>query len=210
MDGRGHDSESKSGGTREKILAVAEELIARDGFEQFQLKEIAERLGISPPAIFAHFKGRNSVAEEVARRVLEALVELGRSVGSRDPEEELRGYVRGLVANFVEHPAHLRIMLSDLAKGGAASELDRVTDVVAMMGEQTQQLLDRGLRNRRFRPIRRDAFSAQMLGSVLSLVAWHGWDREGQLILRVPVAVLQREAEELVLALVRPEPRAHT
>jgi len=210
MASPGGDLEGSSGGTREKIVEQAEELIARDGFEQFQLKEIAERLGISSPAIFAHFEGRSGVAKAVARRVLGALVALGERAEGSDPGEALRAYVCRLVAHLAEHPAHLRILLFDLAKGGAASELDRETDLVGTVCEQMDELLRSGLRGGCFRDLRRDAFAAQLLGSILASVAWHGWDANGQLILRVPIPQLQHEAEELAIALVRREPGPHS
>jgi len=207
LPGRQSREEATSGGTREKILEEAEQLIARDGFEHFQLKEIAERLGISPPAIFAHFDGHAGVSQAVARRVLEAVTALAIPLEGSDPATELRTFVRRLVAYLAAHPAHLRIWLSDLAKGGAASELDRETDLVAQFGGHVQRVLRSGSRSGQFRRIRHHAFVSQLLGSILSAVAWHGWDREGRLILRVPVSRLQREAEELAIALVRRGPR---
>jgi AcrR family transcriptional regulator len=188
--------------TRDRILDVAEELIARDGFDQFQLKDVATRLETSPPAIFAHFKGREAVAREVARRVLLDVPPLRRSLD--DPLRDLRLWVRRFVAHMVSRPSQLRILLADLAKGAAKSELDRETDLVTLASAEVESLLACGRRLGVFRRLRADAFAPQLLGALLAHVAWEGWDEHGEVILTVPLSRMQREAEELAVAIVRP------
>ena len=73
--------------TRERILEVAEELIARHGVEAFELKEVAARVGIRSPSIFAHFKGREDLAECVSRRVGETIVAQFAATATGDPLE---------------------------------------------------------------------------------------------------------------------------
>jgi AcrR family transcriptional regulator len=67
----GERSEGVAESTRDRILEVAEELIALHGMEGFQLKDVAERVGIRPPSIFAHFRSREAVGEAVALHELE-------------------------------------------------------------------------------------------------------------------------------------------
>ncbi len=71
---------SIGGDTRERILEVAEELISLHGMEGLRLKDVAERVGIRPPSIFAHFEGRDAIGDAVAQRVLEQLAEVLRDL----------------------------------------------------------------------------------------------------------------------------------
>jgi len=193
--------------TRERILEVAEELIARDGFEGFQLKEIAERLGIRSPSIFAHFKGRQEISDAVAREVLAQLAAIPPEWPEGDPRRVLRSWARNLVAYLVDRPAHFRILLRELARRGVSPEFEEAAEVSAVIDEQTAELLRRGVRSGQFRRIRPEAFQAQLLGGVLVNLAWAGWDEYGGSIQKVPLSQLQREAEQLALALVRKETR---
>jgi len=59
--------------TRERILEVAEEIIARHGMEGLRLKDVAESVGIQPPSVFTHFDGREAIGDAVAHRVLEKI-----------------------------------------------------------------------------------------------------------------------------------------
>jgi AcrR family transcriptional regulator len=201
-------AKARSGaGTRERILEVAEELIARDGFEGFQLKEIAERLGIRSPSIFAHFKGRQEIADAVAREVLGQLAAIPPVWPEGDPPRVLRSWARNLVAYLVDHPTHFRILLRDVARRGLPTEFPEAAELSAAIDDAVAEVLRRGVRSGQFRRIRPEAFQAQLLGAVLVNLAWAGWDEDGGPIQRVPVSQLQREAEQLALALVRKEPR---
>jgi len=62
--------------TRDRILEVAEEIISRSGMEGMRLKDVAARVGIQPPSIFAHFEGREAIGNAVAARVLDQLAAL--------------------------------------------------------------------------------------------------------------------------------------
>ena len=46
--------------TRERILQVAEELFAQQGFAATSISEIAVQVGISSPGIYKHFSNNKS------------------------------------------------------------------------------------------------------------------------------------------------------
>lgn len=60
-------------GTRERIQDVARELFVRQGVQRTSLQDIADRLGITKPALYYHFSSR----EELVRSILEPLIEEG-------------------------------------------------------------------------------------------------------------------------------------
>ncbi|MEV4130657.1 TetR/AcrR family transcriptional regulator [Dactylosporangium sp. NPDC049742] len=61
----------KTTATADRIRAVAIELIAEKGVAQASLREIAERVGISKPALYYHFGSR----EELVRSLFQPLVD---------------------------------------------------------------------------------------------------------------------------------------
>ena len=60
-------------GTKERIQAAARELFAQKGVQQTSLQEIADKLGITKPALYYHFGSR----EELLRSVVQPLIDAG-------------------------------------------------------------------------------------------------------------------------------------
>jgi AcrR family transcriptional regulator len=50
-----------SGDTRERILAVANELFTEQGYEGTSLREIADRLDITKAALYYHFRSKDEI-----------------------------------------------------------------------------------------------------------------------------------------------------
>jgi len=174
-----HKTASKRGKqTRERILEVAEQLIAEHGVEAFELKEVAARVGIRSPSIFAHFKGREDLAEAVARRVGIQVVDHFRPEGET-PRQMVNAAVRSMVLHLASNPAHARILLADLARhreGGGPS------GSAVQLGEahhQVGRLIAHGQTLGVFRELRTDLFTAQMIGAILAALAWYGFPAEG-------------------------------
>ena len=55
---------------RERIAAVAVELVDRDGLERFGVRRLAQALGVDPMSIYHHIKGKAALLDAVAERVL--------------------------------------------------------------------------------------------------------------------------------------------
>ncbi|SCE91850.1 TetR/AcrR family transcriptional regulator [Micromonospora chokoriensis] len=62
-----------TGGTRERIKAVALELFTEQGYEKTSLREIAERLNVTKAALYYHFKSKDDI---VASFVEDRLVQI--------------------------------------------------------------------------------------------------------------------------------------
>ncbi|MDG4793792.1 TetR/AcrR family transcriptional regulator [Micromonospora sp. WMMD1082] len=54
-----------TGGTRERIKAVALELFTEQGYEATSLREVAERLGVTKAALYYHFKSKDEIVTSV-------------------------------------------------------------------------------------------------------------------------------------------------
>ena len=81
--------------TRERIQDVARELFKQQGMQRTSLQDIADKLGITKPALYYHFTSR----EDLVRSILQPLIDEGERFlahheGARDasPRELLEGY----------------------------------------------------------------------------------------------------------------------
>ena len=54
--------------TQERILEAALGLLDRDGFEGLTVRSLAERLGVTPMAIYRHFEGKQALIDAILDR----------------------------------------------------------------------------------------------------------------------------------------------
>lgn len=176
--------------TRDRILEVAEELIARHGMQGLRLKEVAERVGIQPPSVFAHFDGREAIGDAVAVRVMGALtVVIEKAVSStNDLEAMLRIGVRAMAEHLYDHPGHTRLLLRDMARTRSGQELAVWSPDVPRLEADIDALLAAGAAQGVFRPIPPATFLPVLEGALCSLIGWAGFAEDGR-----PVTPLSRE-----------------
>jgi AcrR family transcriptional regulator len=95
---------------REKILDAALEVFATDGIEGVTMRALADAIEYSAPVIYAHFRDKDAIIQELCYRQLRSLAKVFATFGALDPVERLRqvGYV---YADFaVDHPSHFRFL----------------------------------------------------------------------------------------------------
>jgi AcrR family transcriptional regulator len=202
---RKQSAEGRNAGTREKILEAAERLIAVHGMEGFQLKDVADAVGIRPPSIYAHFEGREDIAREVAKRLYRGIADELKLDRSGDPMEVLLGMLRNMVHYLANHPAQLRLSLRDLAHS-AFPELDAETPQMRLWQQITDDFasfLRHGIEAGHFRPVRPEGVHAQLVGAVAVNLCWIGWDEGGNPIAGVPIDEIVRETQDLAWRLLR-------
>ncbi|MBM0239459.1 TetR/AcrR family transcriptional regulator [Micromonospora sp. ATA32] len=62
-----------TGGTRERIKAVALELFTEQGYEKTSLREIAERVNVTKAALYYHFKSKDEIVSSFVEDRLERM-----------------------------------------------------------------------------------------------------------------------------------------
>lgn len=116
--------------TRERIQAAALELFATRGIRETSLRHIAERLGITKPALYYHFSSR----EELLRSLMQPLVDDVEAVIAADEARAGREPVaaRELLTRYFdvsyEHRAVTALLLRDIAPLGELGFLRNVVD----------------------------------------------------------------------------------
>jgi AcrR family transcriptional regulator len=87
-----------------QILDAATALFAQRGFADVGVDEIGKRAGITGPAIYRHFKGKDEVLATLCDNALDQLFVLT-ATDSDDPWDELETLIAGHAAFIVDHRA---------------------------------------------------------------------------------------------------------
>jgi AcrR family transcriptional regulator len=132
--------------TKESILAAAEDLFARQGFERTSMQQIGEAAGFAraTPAYFFHSKDalyEAVLARVVARAEKELASAHDRGTG-RSPEEAVTSYVNALVGLFGRDQNLVRLIQREsLGEGSRLAEFLRrlADDAVAVFSPIAQQ-----------------------------------------------------------------------
>ncbi|MCM0676010.1 TetR/AcrR family transcriptional regulator [Micromonospora phytophila] len=115
-----------TGGTRERIKAVALELFSEQGYEKTSLREIAERLNVTKAALYYHFKSKDEIVTSFVEDRLERMDELIAWAESQPATAATRRAVIGRYADTMftsEQPSVMRFFeqnqtaLKNLAAG---------------------------------------------------------------------------------------------
>nr|WP_042187206.1 TetR/AcrR family transcriptional regulator [Kibdelosporangium sp. MJ126-NF4]CEL17890.1 Transcriptional regulator, TetR family [Kibdelosporangium sp. MJ126-NF4]CTQ90886.1 Transcriptional regulator, TetR family [Kibdelosporangium sp. MJ126-NF4] len=81
--------------TKQRILDAARELFAQQGVQRTSLREIAEQLGISKPALYYHFASRDDLLRSIMQPLLDdaqQFVEQQAKLADIDKRALLEGY----------------------------------------------------------------------------------------------------------------------
>jgi AcrR family transcriptional regulator len=77
--------------TADRIRAAALELIAEKGVQQTSLREIAERVGITKPALYYHFASREELVRNLVQPLIDDVEAMLTTVDPRAGTRELLG-----------------------------------------------------------------------------------------------------------------------
>lgn len=101
--------------TKERIIDEAEALAAIHGIEHLKLQEVADKIGIKLPSVYAHFSGREDILAAMGARINSAFSAF---YVARPGETACNTLMRGVkeLADFlVGNPAYFRLILRDLS-----------------------------------------------------------------------------------------------
>ncbi len=104
-------------GRRERILTVAAELFARHGYHGVSIADLGAAVGVSGPALYRHFPGKEALLAELLVGISEHLLAGGqeRAAASDDPHEVLVALVRFQAAFALREPELIVVQDRDLA-----------------------------------------------------------------------------------------------
>jgi AcrR family transcriptional regulator len=119
------------GDLRRALLDAALGILAHQGPHALTLREVAKKVGVTPPAMYHHFGDKEALLAAVAE---EGFVELYEAMaGARDaagpkPAARLRALGKSYVHFAVARPAHFRVMFEKLLDYSAYPSLHAAAD----------------------------------------------------------------------------------
>ena len=96
---------------REVIVVAARELIREGGLEALSLRRLAERLGVTAPALYAHVRDKTDLLRAVAEGEFAALVAAYTQVEDREPLDRMRAHARAYIRVARDEPEMFRVMV---------------------------------------------------------------------------------------------------
>ena len=91
------------GGTKARILAIATELFASQGYTGTSIADIAQRLGTTPAALYYHFASKAAVLDGLLAEPMARYRRLAEQAAVAKPEE--------LLAAFIDLTAHSHALI---------------------------------------------------------------------------------------------------
>ncbi|MCA4133738.1 TetR/AcrR family transcriptional regulator [Arthrobacter sp. M4] len=117
-DSQRETSRSQAKETRRKaLLSAAAGLFAENGFRSVSLEDLGAAAGVSGPAVYRHFPGKQAVLGELLLSVSRDLLEGGLDVVDRakDPADALAGLIRFHVDFALNNPDVIRVQDQDFS-----------------------------------------------------------------------------------------------
>ena len=122
--------------TKQRIQEVARELFAQQGVHRTGLQEIADRLGITKPALYYHFSSREELVRSIVQPIIdeeEAFLEGQEALREVEPRALLEGY-------FDFHYRHRKDIVLMLAELTTLADLGLIDLVLAWRGRLVKLL----------------------------------------------------------------------
>jgi len=101
--------------TKERIIDEAESLAAVHGIEHLKLQDVADRIGIKLPSVYAHFSGREDILAAMAARVNRAFSQFYYENNNAPAIQTLRVGANEFLDFLTQNPAYFRLILRDLS-----------------------------------------------------------------------------------------------
>ncbi len=102
---------------REQILQAAAQLFAERGSRAVGVDDVGAAVGVTGPAIYRHFAGKDAMLAEMLLRISERLLAGGRervAAAGADPAAQLRALIAFQVEFALENPALITVHDRDL------------------------------------------------------------------------------------------------
>jgi AcrR family transcriptional regulator len=96
---------------RARILDAARDLFATEGAASVTMRQIAERIEYTPPAIYTHFKDKNALLDALMHDDFQVFAQTFQAtLRTEDPVERIAVMGRAYIDFAVSHPNHFRLL----------------------------------------------------------------------------------------------------
>jgi AcrR family transcriptional regulator len=121
---------------RDRILACACELYLSDGLDGFSMRKLAKQVGVTAPALYRHYDGREAVLADVLRQAYRTFTRyIYRALSAPTPFERFAGAGEGYLDFVIEQPRWYSILHSSLDALG----MEALPSDIEAMGQAVHQ-----------------------------------------------------------------------
>lgn len=136
--------------TREKILTCACDLYLSDGLDGFSMRKLARAVGVTAPALYRHFDGKEAVLVEVVGEAYKLLAQhLYRALEGRDALDRFRLAGNGYLEFALENPRMYEVLYASPDALGLVEIPEEVCAQIGAVGQfwhdRLRELMDAGL-----------------------------------------------------------------
>lgn len=98
---------------RAKILACACDLYLSDGLEGFSMRKLARSVGVTAPALYRHYEGKERVLQDIVGEGYRHMIEyLHRALQGPTPQDRFRLAGEGYLDFALDHPRYYEVLFS--------------------------------------------------------------------------------------------------
>lgn len=156
---------------RESIVARACGLYLSEGLEGFSMRKLARLLGVTAPALYRHYDGKEAVLVDVVAEAYKLFAQyLYRALGAATPEERFRQAGIEYLNFALEHPRMYEVLFTPVEAMGMAELPDEIAAQACAVGQfwrdRVREAIDAGL----LRPFDVEAVSTTLWAHAHGLV----------------------------------------
>lgn len=127
-------------------MDAARELIVAGGVEAMSLRRLAQRMGVTAPALYAHVRDKQDLLRAVADEETNQLATSFAAFADLDPIERIRAHGRAYVAYSRDNPELFRVILMVPPAGPAgAVPLPATTEAFAAAVRSVDDAIETGI-----------------------------------------------------------------
>jgi len=165
---------------KEQILQFATEAFSRDGYDKVTVKQLADRCGITEPAVYRHFASKDAIYIAVLESLRDRLQYqdmFNELEGENDLETILRTTARHIIAFYTENADMYRLLLYAALRGHDRAK--RIFELirgpyVKFLQKQLDRLQAAGLVVQKHNEITARCFVGMVFDCALGFSLWKG------------------------------------
>ncbi len=179
---------------REKILREATKLFTERGYHGMALREVAEACGVTKPALYYHFRDKQTLFLAVLENYLEETENAINTACNQGntAEERLAGIVSALFAQSIERRAIIRLATQETKNLDAGVRTSFGESYHRRFTGRIEAVLREGMQNEEFRPLLPGLHTWVLLGMIFPFLTSNrlpGIDAKAEDIAREIMAV---------------------
>ncbi len=177
-DGTGGAEPSRGDGARARLLDAAVTAFAERGFHGTSTRDIAAAAGMSPAALYVHYRTKQELLDQISRAGHERTLELIREAisASDSPAEQLTRVVRQFATHHARGNTRARVVNYELASLDAVASAD-VRELRRSISAEIRALVERGVADGSFDCPQPRIAATAILSLGIDIARWYREDR---------------------------------